>query len=110
MNERLGRTGQLWRQLVEDKGFILIRFVSYLERHHMKKRGKSKYHHKAYEKIGLQASMNAGVVCGPESGLIVLDVDDVEQFEKLGLDGTGNIHSKNRERIPLLLQDAFQEW
>ncbi len=36
--------------------------------------------------MGFQPSMNAGVITGPEASLIVLDVDDPEEFEKLGLE------------------------
>ena len=46
------------------------------------------------------ASCDVGICCGPASGLLVLDVDDVDAFDHLakanGFDVAGNIHRQNR--------------
>ena len=81
MNRDWNETDQLWRSLVEEMGFILIRLMP-TTKQPLDSRWGNKIKHKAYERIDLQESMNAGIVCGPESGVIVLDVDDVEGSQR----------------------------
>lgn len=84
MNRNWPETEQLWRTLVEKKGFILIRLKPTSKTPHGT-RWSDKVRHKSFEDIGLQSSMNAGAVCGKLSGIIVLDIDNPVKFNTLGL-------------------------
>lgn len=75
-------TEDLWRSLVEDKGFVLIR-LNPTSKVPYEPRWKNKVHHRPFDRIGLQESMNAGIITGANSGIIVLDVDNPEEFQKL---------------------------
>ena len=77
------QTQQIWRKLVEDYGFVLIRLQP-CSKQPAESRWRNKIRPKQYNEVGLKHYMNAGIVCGKGSMLIALDVDDPIEFEKLG--------------------------
>lgn len=40
------------------------------------------HHRREFDQIGFQHGDNAGIACGPASGVIVLDIDDLELYDK----------------------------
>ncbi|MGC9193992.1 MAG: phage/plasmid primase, P4 family [Syntrophobacteraceae bacterium] len=56
--------------------------------------GWSKYCHKkrAFKDIGFRPGQNAGIACGPASGIIAVDVDDIDLFQQTC--------AKNRWNVP----------
>ena len=98
MNRDWNETDQLWRSLVEEKEFILIRLMP-TAKQPLDNRWGNRIKHKPYERIDLQESMNAGIVCGPESGIIVLDVDDVAAFNVLDLEVPSTFTVREQARV-----------
>jgi hypothetical protein len=69
---------ELFRQLSEEYSLIRVKGKVPLEKEWQQ------YCHKrrSFEEIDFQEGDNAGIACGPTSGVLVLDVDDPELFEK----------------------------
>lgn len=46
------------------------------------------HHRRYFDDIGFNGNHNAGIACGPASGIIVLDVDELERFESVAGDNS----------------------
>ncbi len=69
----------LWKDLADTKGMALVKIRSNQKEPLEKYR---KLTHRSYDQIGFKKGMNAGIITGRISGIIVLDVDQHELFAR----------------------------
>jgi putative DNA primase/helicase len=74
----MGPNVELFKKLSEK--YSLIRLKGKIP----KEKGWERYSHerRPFNAIGFRPGENAGIACGPASGILVLDIDDQDKFEK----------------------------